>query len=94
VAGPSPTDAPPPSASAGPGDHQRQSRTARADQPAGDRGEHHDQHPDREQAQPGRQRRHAAHVLQVLGGHEQERAEPAQGKERHQDCRAERHAAK
>jgi hypothetical protein len=56
------------------------SRGPRADQPTGERGEHHDQHPYGQQAQPGRQRRHAAHVLQVLGGHEQECAEPAQGK--------------
>ena len=63
----------------GPGDHQRQPGAAPADQPAGERGQHHDQHPDREQAQPGRERRQAAHVLQVQGGHEQERAERAQG---------------
>lgn len=87
------SDAPPPSASAQPATTSGILGPRAPNNAAGERRDHNDQCPDREQAQSGRERRHATHVLQVLGGHEEESAEPAQGEERHQDRRAERHAA-
>lgn len=76
-----------------PGDHQWQPGAAAGDDPAGDRREHHDRQPERDQAQPGRQGVEAADLLQVERRHEQERTERAERQHRHQDRRGERDAA-